>query len=125
MNPQNFSTIHLPSHRPASAQQAPLCRRGPCLPAGPELSMVQGRQEGAQSKRYFLPGKPRPVAWELHNFVRREQTCRIAEAIYYFSSRFFAILKSANPPKIIRKIMNKFDKAKSLMSRPIPYTYQD
>ncbi len=44
-------------------------RRGPCLPAGPEPGMVQGRQERAQYERHFLCshsvrhcvlGKPRP-----------------------------------------------------------------
>jgi hypothetical protein len=43
-------------------------RRGPCLPAGPEPSMVQGRQEGAQQyERNLLFRKPRPVGGELHS----------------------------------------------------------
>jgi hypothetical protein len=58
------------------------------LPAGPEPSMVQGRQEGAQYERNFIcsysarhcmPGKPRPVGGWL-------QILNLKSDLYAFAS---------------------------------------
>jgi hypothetical protein len=129
VNPQNFSTIHLSSHRPVSAPSRPIgiggvpayrqAGRGPIktiFPFQTFCSPLRAREAPACLSR------PNGMAGELHNFVRKEQTCRIAQAIYHFSNRFLTIFKSAKPPKIIRKIINKFEKAKSLVSRPIPHS---
>jgi hypothetical protein len=100
-----------------------------CLPVGRYTGPLPTGAGRGTIKTIFPPREapaclspPDGVAWELHNFVETEQTCRIAKAIYYFSSRFFTIFKSANPPKIIRKIINKFERAKSLKSGPIPHS---
>jgi hypothetical protein len=56
-------------------------------------------------------------------FCKKEQICEVIEVIYLSSNRFFTIFKNAKPPKMIRQIINKLDRANSLIIELIPHSF--